>query len=156
MSIDVRVPAESRAERVQILVQGNLNGTHRLFGGQLMEWIDVVGAVVARRHSAHNVTTVLVDQLVFHSSAYANDMVVLEGSMVFAGRTSMEVRVDSYVEALDCSRKLINTAHVTYVALDDEGRPCQVPRLEPQTHEERIAYAAAEARYLARKAEREK
>lgn len=116
-----------------------------------MEWIDLTGAAVARRHSNRNVTTVFVDQLTFLAPAYANDMVVVDAKMVFAGRTSMEVQVDSYVEALDGSRKLINTARATFVALDDEGRPCAVPELVPQTQEERDAFEEAKARYLSRK-----
>ncbi|MCH3942130.1 MAG: acyl-CoA thioesterase [Atopobiaceae bacterium] len=153
MELGSKTPGQSRVEHVEILVQGDLNGSHRLFGGQLMEWIDLCGAAVARRHSCRNVTTALVDELEFKAPAYANDMVVLEGKMIFAGHSSMEVVVDSYVEALDGSRRLINTARMTLVALDDDGRPCGVPMLVPQTDEERVAYAEAKARYLKRKRE---
>lgn len=147
-----KTPDESKVERVELLLQGNLNGRHRLFGGQLMEWIDLTGCAVARRHSGRDVTTVLVDQLVFHAPAFANDMLVLEGRMVFAGNTSMEVQVDSYVEDYDGSRRLINTAHLTFVALDVDGHPCHVPPLAPHTPQELAAYEKARARYEDRKA----
>ena len=58
---------DSYAEQVQILTQSNLNGYNRLFGGQLMEWIDIVAAVVARRHSGCNVTTAVVNTIPFFS-----------------------------------------------------------------------------------------
>lgn len=149
MTLDPKTPADSRVERTQILMQSDLNGSHRLFGGRLMEWIDVTAGAVARRHSNHNVTTALVDGLVFRAPAFSDDMVVLEGKMVFVGRTSMEVRVDSFVEALDGTRKLINTANVTLVALDEDGCPCPVPPLIPQTPEERAAFDEAKERYEA-------
>ena len=74
-----RTVAHSRTEQVQILMQGTLNGYNRLFGGKLMEWIDVVAAVTARRHCGKNVTTAAVDSLVFKSPAMVNDTILLEG-----------------------------------------------------------------------------
>ena len=65
--------SDSRTEQVQILNQSNINGFGRLFGGQLMQWIDVVAAVTARRHSEKNVTTVLVDRLEFKKPARVNN-----------------------------------------------------------------------------------
>ena len=85
--------SESYTEQVQILSQSTLNGYNRLFGGQLMQWIDVVAAVVARRHSGCNVTTASVDNLRFEGPAYANDTIVLCGHITYTGRTSMEVCV---------------------------------------------------------------
>ena len=71
---------DSYAEQVQILTQANLNGYSRLFGGQLMEWIDIVAAVVARRHSECNVTTAVVDMLEFKKPAYANDTIIIRNT----------------------------------------------------------------------------
>ena len=103
-------PRESRTEQVQILSQGSLNGYKRLFGGKLMEWIDVVAAVTARRHSEKNVTTAAVDSLEFRSAAYANDTVVLVGNVTYTGNTSMEICVKTYVESLNGASRLINQA----------------------------------------------
>ena len=100
-----------------ILMPGHINGYKRLFGGKLMEWIDVVAAVVARRHSNCNVTTAAVDNLQFKAAAYTNSTLVLKGKITYAGNTSMEIRVDTFVEDLDGTQKEINTAYLVLVAL---------------------------------------
>lgn len=138
--------SDSFTEQVHILSQGNLNGYSRLFGGQLMGWIDVVAAVVARRHSGRNVTTAVVDMLQFQAPAYANDTVLILGKITYAGRTSMEIKVTVYVEELCGERKLINTAYVVMVALDENERPTEVPGLILETEEERTEYENAKLR----------
>ncbi len=134
---------DSYAEQVQILTQANLNGYNRLFGGQLMEWIDIVAAVVARRHSGCNVTTALVDLLEFKKPAYANDTLLISGKITYAGKTSMEIKVETFIEELCGEQKLINTAYVVMVALDNEDKPTKIPRLLLQTEEEKSEYEAA-------------
>ncbi len=136
----------SRTEQIQILMTGDMNGFKRLFGGKLVEWIDVVAAVVARRHSERNVTTVAIDNLHFKAAAHANDTLVLLGQMTYAGRTSMEVRVDTFVEHLGGGRTLVNRAYLTLVALDDNECPTEVPRLIAETDEERAEQAAGKLR----------
>ena len=138
--------SDSFTEQVHILSQANLNGYSRLFGGQLMGWIDVVAAVVARRHSGRNVTTAVVDMLQFQAPAYANDTVLILGKITYAGRTSMEVKVTVYVEELSGERKLINTAYVVMVALDENERPTEVPGLILETEEEQTEYENAKLR----------
>ena len=145
---------ESCAEQVQVLTQANINGYNRLFGGQLMEWIDVVAAVVARRHSGKNVTTAVVDTLSFNAPAYPNDTVIVCGHITHTGRTSMEVCVKSYVENLDGTRKLINTAYLVMVALDNNEKPTEVPQLKLETEEEAAEWQAAEKRSALRKQRR--
>lgn len=141
----------SYTEQVQILTQANINGYNRLFGGQLMEWIDVVAAVVARRHAGRNVTTAVVDTLTFQAPAHPNDTLLLCGHLTHVGRSSMEVCVQTYVENLDGSRKLINTAYLVMVALDEQEHPVVVPRLRLETPEERVDWQAAETRFQLRK-----
>lgn len=145
---------ESYCEQVQILTQANMNGYYRLFGGQLMQWIDVVAAVTARRHSGRNVTTAVVDTLSFQAPAYANETIIICGYITHTGRTSMEVCVKSYVENLDGSRKLINTAYLVMVALDENERPVEVPGLIISTPEEQAEWDAAEKRDAIRKQRR--
>ncbi len=149
-----KAPRESRTEQVQILSQGSLNGCKRLFGGKLMEWIDVVAAVTARRHSGKNVTTAAVDSLEFKAAAYANDTVVLVGTVTYTGNTSMEICVKTYVESLDGTRQLINKAFVLMVALDADERPTRVPPLLPETDEEKAEWEEGKERSAARKARR--
>ena len=144
-------PADSVTECSHILLYPHLNGQQRLFGGQLMEWIDICAAITARRHSGRNVTTRSVDTLTFHAPAYANDTIVLIGTVTFVGGTSMEVRVDTYVESLGRERTHINRAYLVMVAIDEEGKPCRVPGLSPQSEYEHAEWQAGKQRYMARK-----
>ena len=133
---------------VQIVMPQHCNGyaRPRLFGGQIMAWIDVVGAVAARRYAQKAVTTVCIDNLTFLKPAYLNDTIVQEAVVTWTGRTSLEVRVDSMVETLDGSRELINRAYVVFVALDDEDKPSSVPLFIPESEEEKTEYENAERR----------
>jgi acyl-CoA hydrolase len=142
---------DSYTEQAQILTQCTLNGNARLFGGQMMEWIDITAAIAARRHSGHNVTTVAVDSLEFKGPAYANDTVLLTAKITYVGKTSMEVCVKSYVEELNGDKKLINIAYVVMVALDEFERPTQVPGLIIETEEEKCEWEMGRKRYLLRK-----
>lgn len=142
---------DSYTEQVQVLGLANMNGNDRLFGGTLMSWIDIVAAVVARRHSNRNVTTASVSELTFKAPAFANDTLLLCGHITYAGRTSMEICVESYVEELNGARKLINTAYLTMVALDENGTPCTVPPLLIETEKQRLEYEAAIERRNKRK-----
>lgn len=138
--------ADSFTTQVQVLTQANLNGYSRLFGGQLMSWMDIVAAVTARRHSGHNVTTASVTDLSFHAPAYANQTLVLTGEIVYVGTTSMDVRVCVYVEALSGTRELINEARFVMVALDEEEHPVEVPGLLIETEEQQNLWEEAAAR----------
>ena len=130
---------------VQIVLPQHCNGYKkpRLFGGQMMAWIDIIGAVAARRFTGKAVTTICVDNLNFIAPAYLNDTVVQEARVTWAGKTSLEVRVDSYVERLDGSRELINQAYAVFVALDEEDKPASVPSFIPEGEAEEKEYAAA-------------
>ncbi len=150
-----RTVAYSRAEQVHIIMPADCNQNFRLFGGKLMEWVDVVAAVVARRHSAREVTTASIDRLDFLAPAKLNDIVVLSGRMVYVGRTSMLVCVDTYVEDSACdtvTRTHVNRAYVTMVALGRDGRPEAVPGLMPETDKERADYETGRARREASRA----
>ena len=137
---------DSRAETVHIVRPNHLNGANRLFGGILMQWIDEVAGIVAKRHCMGNVTTASVDNLTFLHGAYQNDMIVIKGKLTWVGNTSMEVCVDTYVETLDGNRDRINNAHFMMVALDENDKPIQVPKLVLQTEDERLAWAHGEER----------
>ena len=138
--------AESRTAQIQIVMPGYTNGNGRLFGGKLVAWMDVVAAVTARRHAHRDVTTVSIDNLQFKKAAYANDTVLLIGQITHVGVTSMEVRVEAFVERLDGSKELVNRAYFTLVALDSHERPTPVPRLVPETDEERAEWEAGARR----------
>lgn len=121
---------QSRAEHIQIVFAEHINGVGRLFGGKLVEWMDIVAAVVARRHSEREVTTACIEKLSFAAPAKLNDTVLITGELVSVGNTSMNVKVTAFVEKLTGEKVLINTANFIMVALDSEDKPVIVPRLE--------------------------
>ncbi|MDF2510508.1 MAG: hypothetical protein K0S04_374 [Herbinix sp.] len=138
---------DSLTEQVQILMPSHINGSDRLFGGQLVQWIDVVAAVVARRHSGCNVTTAAIDNLQFKAGAFVNNTLVLIGRITFVGKTSMEIRVDTYAEDLNGIRKVINRAYLVMVAIDPQGKPARVPPLLLETESERAEWAGGQKRH---------
>ena len=93
-----------QATQVQIVLSSHVNGIGRLFGGQLMSWIDVTGAVAARRFCKSEVVTLTVDRLQFFKGVRMNQTLELDARVTWAGRTSMEVRVDTYVDPLTGER----------------------------------------------------
>lgn len=137
--------SDSFTTQVQVLTQANLNGSMRLFGGQLMSWMDIVAAVTARRHSGHHVTTACVKSLNFHHPAHSDDTLVLTGEVIYVGKTSMEIRVCVYIEALAGGRELINEARFVMVALDENEKPVEVPMLELETPEQQRLWDEAAA-----------
>ncbi|MBQ4354882.1 MAG: acyl-CoA thioesterase [Clostridia bacterium] len=141
-----KTPAQSYTEQVHLVNQSDLNGSRRLFGGTLLSWIDMTAGIVARRHAEKNVSTVAIDNLHFIAPAYANDLVVLCGKVTYAGTTSLEIRVDSFVEHADGTRVQINRAFIVMVALGEDDKPSPVPGVIPQTDEEKAEYQAAEER----------
>ena len=155
MHIEAKTVDDSRAETVHLVRPNHLNGANRLFGGILMQWIDEVAGIVAKRHSMCNVTTASVDNLTFLKGAYQGDMVVIKGKMTWVGSSSMEVCVDTYVENRNGDRDGIDNAHFMMVALDDQDRPVKVPRLILQTEDEELAWSHGVERQNIRKRRKE-
>ncbi|NLY69095.1 MAG: acyl-CoA thioesterase [Clostridiales bacterium] len=152
VNLEPKRVSDSRTEQIQIIMPEHINGSGRLFGGRLVEWIDIVAAVTARRHSGRNVTTLIIDHLEFKHPAYVNDTLVLIGQVTYTGRTSMEVRVDTYIERLDGEKTHINRAYLVMVALDEDDKPTPVPPLICETEEEYREFMAAKIRRDQRKA----
>ncbi|CUX30586.1 acyl-CoA thioesterase [Clostridium sp. C105KSO13] len=141
-----RKVSDSRVETVHMVRPNHLNGAGRLFGGTLMQWLDEVAGLVAKRHTRTNVITASVDNLRFIHGAYQRDVIVIIGKMTYVGNTSMEVRVDTYVESIDGMRRPINRAYFSMVAIDENDKPRRVPRLILESEEERAEWEAAEKR----------
>ncbi len=148
--------ADSRTQQVQIVLPQHANSCRRLFGGVLMQWIDVTAAVTARRHSGREVTTACIDMLDFVSPAYVGDTVLLEGCITHVGNTSMEVRVNTYVESLDGKREMVNRAYLVLVAIDEQGNPAQVPGLITVNDQEQAEWEAGAKRKELRNNRRKK
>lgn len=138
---------DSLVETVHMVRPNHLNAAGRLFGGALMQWLDEVAGMVAKRHTRANVITASVDNLRFIHGAYKGEMVVIIGKVTYVGNTSLEVRTDTYVEHLeDGTRHPINRAYFTMVALDENDRPKRVPRLIVETETEKAEWEAGEKR----------
>ena len=145
---------DSLTEQQYLIRPTHINHYGRLFGGELLKWIDELAGIVAIRHSGCTITTAAIDNLQFTKPAFAGQMVVLCGRVTYVGRTSMEIRVDTYTEALDGTRQHINKAYIDMVAINDDGQAIEVPALELETEEQRAEYEAAIKRKEMRKQRR--
>ncbi len=146
--------AESRVETFHIIMPENMNDSGRLFGGTLMCWIDEVAGLVGRRHAQMNVTTGTVDNLKFLRGAYLREIVVISGKVTHVANCSMEVKVESFVENAAGERELINRAYLTMVGIDENNKPCRLPRLILKTDEDRKEWEQAEIRRQIRRKQR--
>lgn len=153
--IESRKVSESLTETVHMVRPNHLNAAGRLFGGILMQWMDEIAGLVAKRHTRKNVITASVDNLRFLKGAYLRDVVVITGTVTYVGNTSMEVKVDSCVENLDGERTLINRAYFTMVALDENDHPTPVPKLILETAEEEQEWESGAKRRVMRKMRKE-
>ena len=142
---------DSLTEQQYLICPAHINHYGRLFGGQLLKWIDELAGIVAIRHCGCTVTTAAIDNLQFSAPAYSGDMIVLRGWVTCVGTSSMEVRVDTYREALDGRREMINKAYIDMVAIDCKGRPKEVPALAIETEEQQQEWEAAQKRRQLRK-----
>lgn len=142
------------AEQAYLIMHKHINGYGRLFGGQLMQWIDEMAGIISKRYSETEVTTAAIDNLTFKEGAYLNNTIVLIGRITYVGKSSMEVRVDTYVEELNGMRIMINRAYVVMVAIDDKGNAVEVPKLVIETEEQRAEWEGGMKRYSLRKERR--
>lgn len=145
---------DSKTEISHLLFNRDINGAGRLFGGQLLMWLDEMAGIVAKRHCECNVTTACIDNLQFKEACYINDIIVMIGYLTHVGRSSMEIRIDTYVEKSDGSRYPVNRAFFVMVAIDENDKPIEVPRLKITSMEEQAKWEAAEKRIEFRKQRR--
>jgi acyl-CoA hydrolase len=139
-----RTVVESQAERSEIIFPADSNALGNLFGGRLMQFIDLVGAVAAVRHCRAIVVTASMDHLDFVAPVHVGDLLILKASVNRAFRTSMEVGVRAMVEdARGQTLRHVSTAYVTYVAVDREGRPLPVPCVIAETEHQKRRFADA-------------
>lgn len=140
-------PRLSVVEMVQQVLPGDTNPHGTVFGGKVMQWIDIAGAVSAMRHVHSAVVTASFDRVDFHAPATVGHVMVLRAQVNFTGRTSVEVGVEVHAEnPLTGDRHLTTDALVTYVAVDKQGKPIEVPPLMPESAEEKRRFKEGEAR----------
>lgn len=151
-----KTPSESAVEMTELVLPNDVNLLGNLLGGRLMHWIDIAGAMAASRHSNKIVATVALDSLDFRHPVRVGQFVILKAKLTWVGRTSMEVKVDVFGEDFKTGEIIqTNKAYVTFVALDENGRPTPVPPLIPETEEEKKDYVEAQKRREERLARRE-
>jgi acyl-CoA hydrolase len=117
-----------------------------LFGGELMALVDQAAAVAAIRHAGGPAVTASIERVDFRERIPVGALVTCAATVDFVGNSSMDITVEVYAERVSSGEKRhTHTAHVVFVALDPSGKPTRVPRLVPETPEERARYARAEA-----------
>ena len=153
---EFKTVSDSATQNAKIVQSKDINGQSRLFGGRLMEWIDETGALAAMRHCGGLVTTCVVDQLVFEHGATLNQVVVLKSRVTYVGRTSIEVRVDTFVEDIETGDQFsINHAYLVFVHVDEDGNPVPIRYgLRIETESEQLELDNAHIRSTLRKERR--
>jgi acyl-CoA hydrolase len=132
---------------VQMVLPTDTNRLGNLLGGQLMQWIDIAAAIAASRHTNRVCVTASVDELNFHHPILQGDVVTLQASVNRVFRTSLEIGVRVTKENLLTGEKVYtNTAYLTFVAIDEHGKPVSVSPIKPVTKEEKRRYADAARR----------
>ncbi len=147
MDEDKRTPAFSRTEMTELVLPGDSNQLGNILGGRIMHWIDLAAAIAAARHAGRVAVTASMDSLEFIHPVKVGQVVRLVAQVNWVGKTSMEIGVDVFREDLNAGDvKKTSTAYLTFVALDQEGRPVPVPPLLCETPEEEARFHAAEER----------
>ncbi|QCJ44014.1 acyl-CoA thioesterase [Bacillus sp. S3] len=146
---------ESRVVRTSRIFPNDVNNHNTLFGGKLISDIDMVASISATRHSRAECVTASIDSVDFLSPITPKDSVCIETFVTSTGTTSMEIFVKVIAENLiSGERKIAATAFLTFVALDDQGKPTKVPGLIPETEEEKKLHETGKERAEKRKEHR--
>lgn len=143
--------SESRVEMTEIVLPNHTNQLGTIFGGQLVAWIDIAASIAASRHSRTVCVTASIDTMHFVAPVRLGQIVNIYASVNYTGRTSMEigVRVDSE-DPRSGHNTHVATAYLTFVAVDTNGNPIEIPAVIPSSAEEKRRYKEAELRRKAR------
>lgn len=155
MSRPAKTVHESQHESSELMMPSDANNLGHVFGGVILSMMDKTAAIAAFRHARHNCVTVSIDRVDFREPVHVGDLVVMKASVNYVGRTSMEVGLRVEAEDLVSGvRRHTNSCYMTFVAIDRNGRPVEVPALTPETPDEERRYAAARDRRRRRLEER--
>ena len=139
-----KTPKESFTATTEQVLPNDTNHLGNLFGGRLLQWMDISAAIASHRHCKRVCVTATVNNVSFTAPIKQSSIVTLEAKVSRAFTTSMEVFIDVFVEdAVTGERKKCNEAIYTFVAIDQNGSPLPVPELIPETEEEKSRFAGA-------------
>lgn len=152
----IKTPSESALEMREMVMPHHTNPQNTVFGGTVMSWIDIAAAMVAARHCGRPVVTAHIDDIDFIAPIKVGYHVLIQASLNYVGRTSMIVGVKVTSENPYTSESRTTTkAYLTFVALDDLGRPIEVPELKPETEDELRRFENAKKRVAMKKSVRD-
>lgn len=152
MKRTVKTPSESCVEMREMVMPHHTNPQNTVFGGTVMSWIDIAAAMVAARHCARPVVTAHIDDIDFLAPIKVGYHVLIQASLNYVGKSSMIVGVKVTSENPYTGETRTTTkAYLTFVALDDLGRPVPVPELRPETEEEKRRFENAKIRVAMKK-----
>lgn len=139
-----KTPEQSRTIMTDLVLPSETNPLNNLFGGELLARMDRAASIAARRHSRRIVVTASVNHVAFNRSVPLGSVVTIEAKVSRAFKSSMEVFMDVWIEDRESgSRAKANEAIYTFVAVDESGRPVEVPELVPETDLEKERFVAA-------------
>ncbi|MCM2536112.1 acyl-CoA thioesterase [Neobacillus pocheonensis] len=152
MIVEAKTCNETRVVRTSRIFPNDVNNHYTLFGGKLMSDIDMTASISAERHSRTESVTASIDSVDFLSPITPKDSVCIETFVTWTGSTSMEICAKVIAENLKTGdRKMAATAFLTFVALDDQGKPTKVPPIMPETEEEKKLFETGKERAEKRK-----
>ena len=135
---------ESVVNMTELVLPNDTNTLNNLMGGRLMHWMDIVSAISAQKHSNRIVVTASVDNVSFKRPIALGNVVTLRAHVTRAFNSSMEVAIEFWAEDIPSGKRMkSNRAFFTFVAVDQLGRPIDVPELVPETDEEKELYEGA-------------
>ena len=139
---------DSEAETTLVMLPSDANPLGNVFGGIILKHVDLIAGLVAKRHAGHaNIVTASLDSMTFSKPVFIGNALILKARLNYVKRSSMEVEVNIEAEDLNSSQKtLTGTAYVTLVALDEKGKPVEVPKLILQNNDEQERFLAGENR----------
>jgi acyl-CoA hydrolase len=137
MSPSYKTPSQSFTVMNELVLPNDTNTLNNLMGGRLLHWMDIASAITAQKHSNRIVVTASVDSVSFNESIALGDVVTLTAKVSRSFRTSMEVFIEVWSENIPKGTRVkCNEAYYTFVAVDGNGRPINVPELKPETEDE--------------------
>lgn len=145
-------PDDSKSETAIIMLPSDANPKGNVFGGTILKHVDLIANLVASRHATHaNTVTASIDKMTFLKPVYIGNALILSARLNYTKSSSMEVEVTVHAEDFDSGKRtLTGTAFVTVVALDDEGKPTEVPPLNLVTDNDKRRFREGELRMMVR------